>query len=208
MRQPSQSSDLLVNIWFKWRWKKMFRTSGSVFCFIIVELHRRHDLDDAQRVVAQDRTCQFFAGDVALAQQALAIRPIVAGQLLGRVGMVLGHDEHPDAGALGIGVSRREAAKSHALPPPYVIKPIAQGSRVGVFIVTEDHPHPPQELPRHDWPYGERLLCERYIAGKELTCAVLGDNALGVIEIVPGVKFYDYEAKYAPGGSKHLLPAP
>jgi D-alanine-D-alanine ligase len=105
-------------------------------------------------------------------------------------------------------VSRQEAAKSHVLPPPYVIKPIAEGSSVGVFIVTEDRSHPPQELTRHDWSYGERLLCERYIAGKELTCAVLGDNALGVIEIVPTVKFYDYEAKYAPGGSKHLLPAP
>src|SRR6266436_9932049 len=99
MREQSQSSDLLVNIWFKWRWKKMFRASGSVFCLVIIELHRRHNLDDAQRVVAHDRTRQFLAGDVALAQQALAIRPIVASQLLGRVGMVLGHDEHPDAGA-------------------------------------------------------------------------------------------------------------
>jgi len=108
----------------------------------------------------------------------------------------------------GIVASRFEAAKNHLLPPPYVVKPIAEGSSVGVFIVTEDRSHPPQELTRHDWPYGERLLCERYIAGKELTCAVLGDNALGVIEIVPAVKFYDYEAKYAPGGSKHLLPAP
>ena len=108
----------------------------------------------------------------------------------------------------GIVVSRRAAAKSHVLPPPYVIKPIAEGSSVGVFVVTKDHSHPPQELTRHDWAYGERLLCERYIAGKELTCAVLGDKALGVIEIVPAVKFYDYEAKYAPGGSKHLLPAP
>ena len=65
----------------------------------------------------------------------------------------------------------------------------------------------PQELMSPDWPYGERLLCERYIAGKELTCAVMGDRALGVIEIVPMVRFYDYEAKYAPGGSKHVLPA-
>src|ERR1700739_104914 len=105
-------------------------------------------------------------------------------------------------------VHRTEAAKRHLMPPPYVIKPIAEGSSVGVFIVTEAHAHPPQELTRHDWAYGERLLCERYIAGKELTCAVMGDNALGVIEIVPAVKFYDYEAKYAPGGSKHLLPAP
>jgi D-alanine-D-alanine ligase len=108
----------------------------------------------------------------------------------------------------GMVVSRLDAAKSHPLPRPYVIKPIAEGSSVGVFIVTEAHEHPPQELTRPDWCYGERLLCERYIAGKELTCAVVGENALGVIEIVPTVKFYDYEAKYAPGGSKHLLPAP
>jgi D-alanine-D-alanine ligase len=108
----------------------------------------------------------------------------------------------------GLVVSRLEAAKSHVLPRPYVIKPIAEGSSVGVFIVTEAHAHPPQELTRPDWAYGERLLCERYVAGKELTCAVLGDRPLGVIEIVPAVKFYDYEAKYAPGGSKHILPAP
>jgi D-alanine-D-alanine ligase len=110
--------------------------------------------------------------------------------------------------AEGVVVSRLEASKSHVLPRPYVIKPIAEGSSVGVFVVTEAHDHPPQELTRPDWAYGERLLCERYIAGKELTCAVLGDKALGVIEIVPTVKFYDYEAKYAPGGSKHVLPAP
>src|SRR5262249_176443 len=59
-----------------------------------------------------------------------------------------------------------------------------------------------------DWAFGDRMLVEPYIPGKELTCAVMGEQALGVIEIVPAVKFYDYEAKYAPGGSKHLLPAP
>lgn len=108
----------------------------------------------------------------------------------------------------GLVVPRLEAAKSHLLPPPYVIKPIAEGSSVGVFIVREDHAHPPQELNREDWPYGERVIVEKYIPGKELTCAVIGAEALGVIEIVPTVRFYDYEAKYAPGGSKHLLPAP
>jgi D-alanine-D-alanine ligase len=74
--------------------------------------------------------------------------------------------------------------------------------------VREDHKHPPQELTRPDWTFGELVLVEHYIPGKELTCAVMGEQALGVIEIVPTVKFYDYEAKYAPGGSKHLLPAP
>ncbi|MFY9693549.1 MAG: D-alanine--D-alanine ligase [Xanthobacteraceae bacterium] len=105
-------------------------------------------------------------------------------------------------------VSRLEAAKSHVMAPPYVIKPVAEGSSVGVFIVTEAHPHPPQELYRDDWPFGDRIMVERYIPGKELTCAVLGDRALDVIEIVPATRFYDYEAKYAAGGSRHLLPAP
>jgi D-alanine-D-alanine ligase len=108
----------------------------------------------------------------------------------------------------GAVVARAEAAKRHVLPPPYVIKPVAEGSSVGVFIVQEDHAHPPQELTRADWNLGEMVLVEPYIAGKELTCAVIGDEATAVIEIVPTVRFYDYEAKYAPGGSKHLLPAP
>lgn len=108
----------------------------------------------------------------------------------------------------GVVISRFEAAKAHALPRPYVIKPVSEGSSVGVFIVTDNHDHPPQELYRDDWAFGDKVICEAYVAGKELTCAVLGDRALGVIEIVPNVRFYDYEAKYAPGGSRHLLPAP
>lgn len=108
----------------------------------------------------------------------------------------------------GLVVSRFEAGERHLLERPYVIKPIAEGSSVGVFIVTEAHAHPPQELFREDWSFGERVLCERFIPGKELTCAVVQERATGVIEIVPKVRFYDYEAKYAPGGSEHVLPAP
>ena len=108
----------------------------------------------------------------------------------------------------GLSASRHEVAKRHILPPPYVVKPISEGSSVGVFIVGPDQAHPPPQLSREDWSFGEQVIVENYIAGKELTCAVMGDEALGVIEIVPMVKFYDYEAKYAPGGSKHLLPAP
>ncbi|HEX3502559.1 MAG TPA: D-alanine--D-alanine ligase [Xanthobacteraceae bacterium] len=104
-------------------------------------------------------------------------------------------------------VSRFEAAREHLLPRPYVIKPVAEGSSVGVFIVTEAHPHPPQELFRDDWAFGDKVMVERYVPGKELTCAVMGDRALDVIEIVPTTRFYDYEAKYAAGGSKHVLPA-
>jgi len=107
-------------------------------------------------------------------------------------------------------VLRAEAAKAHAMPPPYVIKPPAEGSSVGVYIVREDQAHPPRELTASDWALGEELMIERFIAGRELTCAVMGDEAMGVIEIRPaeGLSFYDYESKYAPGGSIHVLPAP
>src|SRR5207237_169097 len=84
----------------------------------------------------------------------------------------------------GLVAPRLEAAKGHMLPPPYVIKPLAEGSSVGVFIVTAEHSHPPQELTRHDWDYGDQVIVENYVPGKELTCAVMGDRALGVIEIV------------------------
>jgi D-alanine-D-alanine ligase len=103
--------------------------------------------------------------------------------------------------------SRFKAAKQHLMSPPYVIKPIAEGSSVGVFIVRADQAHPPQELNRADWAFGEEVLIESYVPGKELTCAVLGDRALDVIDIVPATQFYDYEAKYAAGGSRHVLPA-
>lgn len=106
-------------------------------------------------------------------------------------------------------VARSEAAKDHVLPRPYVLKPVTEGSSVGVFIVREDHAHPPQELSDPNWRFGEALLAERYIPGRELTCAVMGDRALGVTEIVPSdaLRFYNYEAKYSDGGSLHVLPA-
>ncbi|TDR89029.1 D-alanine--D-alanine ligase [Enterovirga rhinocerotis] len=108
----------------------------------------------------------------------------------------------------GVVVSRTEAASRHVLPPPYVIKPVSEGSSVGVIIVREDRSHPPQELGREDWPFGEEVMVEPFIAGRELTCAVMGDKALGVIDIRPASGgFYDYDAKYAEGGSIHVLPA-
>jgi len=107
-------------------------------------------------------------------------------------------------------VRRSEAARQHVLPRPYVLKPVAEGSSVGVYIVPKDHEHPPQELNDPGWAFGEELLAERYIPGRELTCAVMGDTVLGVTEIVPAesLRFYNYEAKYAQGGSRHILPAP
>lgn len=110
--------------------------------------------------------------------------------------------------AKGVTVSRFEAAKRHALPPPYVIKPIDEGSSVGVVIVKNGREHPPQEIARPDWPCGETMLAETFIAGRELTCAVMDGKSLGVTEIRAATgEFYDYDAKYAKGGSIHICPA-
>ena len=108
----------------------------------------------------------------------------------------------------GLTVHRLEAAQKHVMEPPYVVKPVNEGSSVGVIIVREHRSHPPQELGREDWAFGDMMLVENYVAGRELTCAVMGDTPLGVIDIVPaeGV-FYDYDAKYSKGGSIHVLPA-
>jgi len=110
--------------------------------------------------------------------------------------------------AEGVVIERHDAARRHAMAPPYVLKPIDEGSSFGVVIVKEDRSHPPQEVGREDWPYGDKLLAERYVAGKELTCAVIGDRVTDIIEIVPvSEAFYGYDAKYAKGGSNHVLPA-
>jgi D-alanine-D-alanine ligase len=105
-------------------------------------------------------------------------------------------------------VTRAAAAASHALPPPYVVKPISEGSSFGVVIVPKEAKSPPEAIFKGG-AADEIVMVERYIAGRELTCAVIGDFVTDVIEIVPkpGLAYYDFEAKYAPGGSKHELPA-
>jgi len=104
-------------------------------------------------------------------------------------------------------VHRLEAAREHAMARPYVLKPADGGSSLGVFIVREDMEHPPQELWSKDWAFGDFMLAERFVHGMELTCAAMGERALDVIEILQDNTFYDYEAKYAAGGSRHVLPA-
>jgi D-alanine-D-alanine ligase len=103
--------------------------------------------------------------------------------------------------------SRAEVGRAHVMGPPYVVKPIADGSSFGILIVKADQSHPPQEILGTEWKGGEQLMVERYIPGRELTCAVMGDVALGVTEIVTDLAFYNYEAKYTEGGSRHILPA-
>lgn len=104
-------------------------------------------------------------------------------------------------------VHRLEAARAHVIAPPYVVKPPNEGSSFGVIIVNPDAKHPPQQLYADDWPHGDMVMVERYVAGRELTCGVRGDQPLDVIDILTEDRFYDYHAKYAAGGSKHVLPA-
>jgi D-alanine-D-alanine ligase len=98
-------------------------------------------------------------------------------------------------------------ATSHPLPVPYVVKPIAEGSSVGVHIVDRTTNGPVAVVAEQADLFGTHALVERFIPGRELTCAVMGGIALGVIDVIPQVGFYDYEAKYSPGGSQHILPA-
>ena len=105
-------------------------------------------------------------------------------------------------------MSRFDIGNTHPMKPPYVVKPVCEGSSFGVVIVKEDQAHPPQVVVSGDWRYGDTVMVERFVHGRELTCAVMGDVALGVTEIIPqGHSFYDYDSKYVPGGSKHECPA-
>ena len=101
-------------------------------------------------------------------------------------------------------VTREEMTNGGVMDAPYVIKPLNEGSSVGVSIVHEDDHF---DLAAAEWRYGEQVMVERYIAGRELTVAVMGDRALSVTEIDTQRRFYDYDAKYAQGGSRHQVPA-
>ena len=102
-------------------------------------------------------------------------------------------------------VSRVEAAKDHAMDPPYVLKPNGQGSSKSVYIVREGD-NPPAEMAA-DTDMGDLVICERFMPGRELTVSVMDGQAWDVTEILPKNAFYDFDAKYSEGGSEHVLPA-
>lgn len=106
-----------------------------------------------------------------------------------------------------VACTRAEAAARHLLEPPYVIKPVSEGSSFGVVIVREGSNGPPRQLLGDDWAYGDDLMAEKYIPGRELSVGVMGDRALAVTEITTLREFYDFDAKYASGGSRHIVPA-
>ena len=109
--------------------------------------------------------------------------------------------------AKDVAVTRAEVAAAHPLKPPYVVKPVNEGSSFGVLFVREGANGPAREVLGESWQYGDNLMAEEYIAGRELTVAVMGDRALAVTEITTLREFYDFDAKYADGGSRHVVPA-
>ena len=102
---------------------------------------------------------------------------------------------------------RRAAAAGHLMEPPYVVKPVNEGSSVGVFIIRKGDNRPPAALGSDTWTLSDEMMVEEFVPGRELTVAVMGMRALAVTEITTNLEFYDYEAKYAAGGSIHTLPA-
>jgi D-alanine-D-alanine ligase len=104
-------------------------------------------------------------------------------------------------------IARRDEVLAHdVMPRPYVIKPPNEGSSVGVHIVREGTNMSPLEA--GEWRYGDVVMVEKYIPGREITVAVMGDRALGATEIRPRAGFYDYRAKYTEGRADHIVPAP
>lgn len=87
---------------------------------------------------------------------------------------------------------------------PYVVKPMSEGSSVGVIIVFEEDDF---DINNYEWAYGDVVIVEEYIKGQEVQTAVLDNKAVGSIELRPNVKFYDYKAKYTDGLCEHIMPA-
>ncbi len=126
----------------------------------------------------------------------LAMDKAVAKRLFAAAGLPVAED---------IIVTREDFESGDPLPRPYVIKPVNEGSAVGIRIVREGDKKSPLEDSNF---YADKpIMAERYVPGREITVTVLGERALAVTEITTKRDFYDYEAKYAAGGSDHILPA-
>ncbi len=128
-----------------------------------------------------------------VAASALAMDKIRSKKLFAAAGIPVAADVVIEVGSFD----------DHPLPPPYVIKPINQGSSVGIYIVEEGQNHLPVI---EDAYFAGGIMAEDYITGRELTCAVLGDEVLDVMEIIVPDGWYDYHNKYTKGRSQHIFP--
>jgi len=127
---------------------------------------------------------------------AMAMDKDVTRRVLSQVGVPV---------AEGLVATRDQLRAGHPIEPPYVVKPVDEGSSVGLHIVQPGQNHLVVE--EDGWVYGDRVLVEQYIPGRELTVGVMGDRALAVTEIRPATGTFDYKAKYTEGGAVHVCPA-
>jgi D-alanine-D-alanine ligase len=131
-----------------------------------------------------------------LLASALAMDKVMAKRLFSEAGITVA--EHVVA-------SSDQVLAGDLMPKPYVIKPVNEGSSVGVHIVREGDNT--EIFSGSGWPFGDNVMVEKFIEGRELSVAVMGDRPLVVTEITTGRGFYDYDAKYEEGGSEHIVPA-
>ena len=131
-----------------------------------------------------------------LLASALAMHKTMAKKLFAAAGIPVARHEIK---------SQQDIIRGNVMSAPYVIKPVNEGSSVGVHIISQGLNEP--LFTESGWPFGDRVMVEEYIAGREMTVSVMGDRALGVTEITTSHGFYDYDAKYEEGASNHVIPA-
>lgn len=129
---------------------------------------------------------------------AIAMNKVMAKKIYRMAGLPLAEERI---------VTKEQILQEDVLPRPFVLKPICNGSSVGVHIFHENDPKKPFEGEEYPYPDDEKILAEEFIPGRELTVAVMDNKPLGVLEIIPNSEFYNYRAKYSEGGSKHVVPA-
>ena len=155
-------------------------------------LHGRYGEDGTMQAVLDILKIPYTHS--GLLASAIAMDKVQAKKLLANAGI-----PSPE----GTVVTREDLENGLPLEPPCVIKPVNEGSSLGVQILQDRG----TTLDISLWSEGQKLLVEKFIPGRELTVAVMGDRALGVTELEPKSGFYDYEAKYTDGKTKHVCPA-
>lgn len=130
---------------------------------------------------------------------AICMDKVLTGKICSTIGV-----KSPKFEIIKKGEDEKNKEKIFNIAKPFVIKPISEGSSVGVEVILENMPF---DLSKFSWQYGDEMIVDKYIAGQEIQVAVMGGKALGAIEVRPKKLFYDYECKYTAGMTDYVMPA-